>query len=339
MEKSIHKTSNKKKIDMKTNTKIKLMERSVTVSRKLRHAVVVAAFPLAAVVLSVCAQGAATLPYTAQEVLRFHQSSFAVATDLHVKFWQKEDDINITSWDVTGTSGGLPMPDSEKRGEQPGEHHSMTENFGQPPQRPGPNPDNGQHAVDLDWNTLSVPYCTWVDIGFKWTLTEKNRKYHEIQWTNGGAPVKLTSGNGWEVDDPVWFAESQWLHRVHILNTDDPNDPSAMPLYVSDLRFWGLDNYDYLTKEDLENWILWTDAPMTTFTLLPGTEYVFDVVTGFGWNGHILGQYNALDATGGAVLVGETFDHPNPVPEPSQLLHCAAIVAFGILIRHRTKRP
>lgn len=30
---------------------------------------------------------------------------------------------------------------------------------------------------------------------------------------------------------------------------------------------------------------------------------------------------------------------PDAVPEPSQLVHCAAIVAFGILIRHRTKRP
>jgi len=74
-----------------------------------------------------------------QGQLELPQNAFDTANDLHFKVWQKEDDINVNGWRVE-VSGFAES--SSDRGEQPEPAHSRTDR--------SPNPDNGQHAVDVD---------------------------------------------------------------------------------------------------------------------------------------------------------------------------------------------
>jgi hypothetical protein len=270
--------------------------------------------------------------YTAKEVYKIHQKSFDVANDLHVKFWQKEDNINILSWTIGGTSGGLPMPDSVERGWQPEPYHSRLDNHPCCPNTD--DPDNGKHAVDLEWANISIPYCTTVDIKFEWVLSHFNTKHKKVEWTKTSEPpAKPVPMHGWDVDDPIDVGGGQWRHRIHIWNDDDPNDPNAMPFYVDDLKYWAIDSAAPLSYDDLETWNSWIDAPITSFTLQPGTEYFFDVFSDFGYTGHILGFFSGLEGPGGDMLISDTWDHPTPEPRSLLLL----LLGGSASLRRRTR--
>ena len=264
-----------------------------------------------------------------REVYRIHQRSFDVANDLHLKFWQREDNIDIVSWNVAGTSGGLPMPDSEAFGWQPEPYHSELKNH--PCCPPTDNPDNKKHAVDLDWSNLNIPHCTTVDIKFEWVLTHWNTKHKKVEWTKTAEPPdKPVPKHGWDVDDPVDLGGGEWLHRVHIWNDDDPNDPDAMPFYVNELKYWTIDSLDPPTWDELEGWSSWIDAPMTAFTLQPRTEYFFDVFSDFGNTGYVLGFFEGLDTPGGAMLISDTWAHPTPEPGTLFMLAVGGLALLGL---------
>lgn len=265
-----------------------------------------------------------------KEVYRIFQTSFDVANDLHLKFWQREDNIDIVSWNVAGTGGGLPMPDSQAFGWQPEPYSSELKNH--PCCKSTKNPDNKKHAVDLDWSNLNIPYNEKepVDIKFEWVLTHWNTKHKWYEWTKTGEPPdQPVPKHGWDVDDPVAVGGGQWLHRVHIWNDDDPNDPNAMPFYVDELKYWTIDSLDPPTWGELETWSLWIYAPMTTFTLQPRTEYFFDVFSDFGYTGYVLGFFEGLDTRGGGTLISDTWAHPTPEPATLSLVALGGLVLLG----------
>ncbi len=281
---------------------------------------------------------AGVVPYTAQEVFRVHQNKFDVAHDLTIKFWQKEDDVHIKSWDVLGTSGGLPAPSSKAPGEQPGDHHTKVEKLHGSP-KPGDNPDDGSHAVDLKWVGLNIPRCTTVDVEFRWTLTEYNTKRHVVTWSEdppGGAPAVAKAGPnmGWTVSDPVKVG-ADWVHTVTIANDDDPGDSSSASFLLNDLKYWVLPNNDYLDIGALQTWSSWS-VPFADMVLDPGQSYSFQVMS-VNANQRILGAFNALDPTSRDFLMSDTFDHTS-VPEPSSMLLCTIGCGGIALVWRRTRR-
>ena len=272
-------------------------------------------------VLSAAVGATVAYGYTAQEILDVHQGSWDTANDLHVKFWQKEDDIHVTGWTVGPCSSDNPgaifgQPTSQQLGDQPEPHHS--------------NGDDGTHAVDLDWDGISVPNCTTVSIPFAWTLTDKNTKRVEIFWTKDGVPKKHGAKNGWRVGNPVPIGGDQWTHYFEISNDDDPNDPNSQSLIIQTLRYGVVDGIAPLTFEQLGNFSDWIDAPQTTMTLAPGEAYSFNITTSFGDTGHILGLYEIVDQLRARQIeTREVFDHPTP--EPSALL----LLSVGVLLALR----
>jgi|GEM_PF-2848756 hypothetical protein len=271
--------------------------------------------------------GAMCATYTAQEVLKIHQNRFAVAHDLHVKFWQKEDNINVLSWNVLGTSGGLPMPTSAVRGLQPEPYHSRIDGWNHPTSA-----DNGLHAVDLAWYNLNIPYCRWVDIKFRWKLTEYNTKNKQIYWS-GSDEIKHAALFGWEVADGVWDG-TQWRYAVTLSNLDDASASDAMPLYVSDLKWWSLADGADLDADVLENWSDWNVLANPNMTLYAGASFSFNIYSTVEL-GRILCSMAALVSPGadletGGLLV-DVFDHT--VPEPATLF----LLTTGLFVIRRRK--
>jgi hypothetical protein len=262
--------------------------------------------------------------YSAKEIFDVHQGSFDVATDLHIKFWQKEDDIEVLDWRIGELFGGLPAPDNVGRGDQPEPWHSR-QNGGDT------GPDNGMHAVDIDWLSLQIPFCTTVGLEFEWDLTEKNTKRVEVLWTKDGEPPdKPVPNHGWSVGDPEDIGGGLWKHGVEICNDEDPDDPLAEDLHLTNIMYSYADHYNPLSADELRNWDPWFDAPITDIVLAPGQCMMFDVITDFGDFGHILGSYQVIDTLGPLggrqVQVFEVFDHPTP-PLPSTGLSLLVVAA------------
>ncbi len=271
--------------------------------------------------------------YSAKEVFEVHQGSWDVANDLHIKFWQKEDYIQVLDWEV-GDLGGLPQPTNLQRGDQPEPYHSRT-NGG------NTGPDNGTHAVDLDWDNLDIPFCTNVWLEFTWWLTEKNTKRVQVNWTQDGVPGDNDPANhGWDVGPPVPQGGGLYAHTVHICNDDDPNDPLAKDLILRNVKYSVVHGLYELSADDLWGWSDWLAAPTSDIVLHPSECMSFDVITDVGWDGHILGSYEVWypdgggvgdlgvsQVTSGQIQVYEVFDHPT-VPEPTSLL----LVFCGVLL-------
>lgn len=290
--------------------------------------------------------------YSAKEIIKIHQRSYATATDLHVKVWQKEDYIHITDWGVGAvTGGGIGQPVATP-GNQPEPYHSTID----PPGHPGSVPDDGTHAIDLNWNNISVPYCTWITIPFKWKLTEQNMKWVDVAWTKAADPEKprkkAAAKNGWQVSPPVsgggGGGGQTWVHHVTIANMDVPNhplEPEPMDLYLRNIAFGTLEGLAPIDDDTLANWTDWTPAPVTSIVLHPGESLEYDVVTPWR-DGHILTRYEVYDPTAGSSAGGaytqeasdgilwETGDHPTP--EPSSLLALGA--GFLGLLGYRVRR-
>jgi len=289
--------------------------------------------------------------YSAKEIIRIHQRSYATATDLHVKVWQKEDNIHITDWGVgTVTGGGIGQPVATP-GDQPEPYHSRKD----PTDGPGIVTDDGTHAIDLNWTNISVPGCTWIAIPFKWTLTEQNMKWLDVAWTNAGDPdkprKKAAAKNGWQVSPPVsGGGGGTWVHHVTIANMDVPNDPlepEPMDLYLRNIAFGTLEGLAPIDDDTLANWMDWTAAPVPSIVLHPGESLEYDVVTPWR-DGHILTCYEVYDPTAGPSaapngymqqttdgILWETGDHPTPEPSCFVALTAGLFGLLGCRLRRR----
>ncbi len=273
------------------------------------------------------AQATVVEPYTIQEVLKLRQNKFPVAGDLKLKFWQKEDDVEVVDWEVQGTSGGLPMPDSQNRGSQPGKYNTTVNKLHS---SSSPDADNGNHAVDLAWDDLDLAEGSEVDIKFKWTLTEYNVKHKAWEWSKkedhtviekGGAKVGVTVDDPKPEPDPVPGDKKQWIHTVNILNLDSWDEIDPMSILIHDLKYWAMPDNTPLDIAVLANWSTWSD-PFPDILLSPGDSFTFDVITP-NRNSRILGDYSGFDpavspqAQADEWLLQDTWDHTAPIPEPS----------------------
>jgi hypothetical protein len=166
--------------------------------------------------------------------LTLHQHGFEKdgATDLHFKVWQKEDNIEIRGWEITISH----FTDSaSKRGDQPDSapqspHATLVNIPGVPPTT---NPDNGQHAVDVEAKFRDpvgqVPYCTFIKIKVTLWLTSYNTiRMADCLWTSNGATQPATEDFGWEIGFPSKVASSPGKYQHTLKITNDGSTPFAL---------------------------------------------------------------------------------------------------------------
>jgi hypothetical protein len=235
-----------------------------------------------------------------RETKRIHQNKYDdFATDLHIKLWQKEDNINVNGWDVE-ISGFTSS--SSQRGDQPEPEHSKLDNLGGLPRTN--DPDNGQHAVDVAAGGTSIPKCTWVTIKAKFWLTAWNAKHINWSWTREGQPEKKGGPNhGWEFDWPKPDPQSmsQYLHLFTITNDDTTDYLNVTGLAFNATMNW----YDDLTQ-------IAFPSPYPDFALAPGQSWSTNITTSSPmYGGHIYFKYAEQ---GSGIYSEEWADHP--VTEP-----------------------
>ncbi|MCP4582878.1 MAG: hypothetical protein GY839_14810 [candidate division Zixibacteria bacterium] len=157
------------------------------------------------------------------ETFRIHQDEYdSGATDLHFKIWQKEDNIEINGWKVEVKVGEAPAFDNVNghRGEQPEPAHSDVNNIGGT--APTDNPDNGKHAVDVDCNGGTIPFCTWVEIDATIWLTSWNTKrLADIEWTNTALQNIAVPAHGWTIGFPIDIGGGAYEHTFTFTNDSD----------------------------------------------------------------------------------------------------------------------
>lgn len=250
--------------------------------------------------------GGARTGVLVRETWKIHQNKYDVATDLHFKLWQKEDNINVNGWDAEISHF---TDSSSQRGNQPEPAHSTLKNMGGLPTTN--DPDNGQHAVDVTASGANIPKSTWVTVKAKFWLTAWNTKRIEASWTKEAEPEKkAVPKHGWGVDWPKPDPENpgQYLHLFKITN-DDATDY----LNVSGLAFDATMNW----HEDLTQIVF--PSPYPDFSLAPGQSWSTNIATsGPLTGGHIYFKYSI---TGSEIISEDWVDHPvtevPPTPPPT----------------------
>jgi len=244
--------------------------------------------------------GGARTGVQVRETWKIHQNKYDdFATDLHIKLWQKEDNIQVNGWDVEISSF---TGSSSQRGNQPEPAHSTLENLGGLPRTN--DPDNGQHAVDVTASGANIPKCTWVTVKATFWLTNWNTKRMEASWTKEAEPEKkAVPKHGWGLDWPKPDPQNpgQYLHLFSITN-DDTTDY----LNVTGLAFTATMNwYENLTQ-------IIFPSPYPDFALAPGQSWSTNINTvGPLYGGHIYFKYSLQ---GSAIYSEDWVDHP--VTEP-----------------------
>jgi hypothetical protein len=222
------------------------------------------------------------------------------AHDLHFKLWQQEDNVEVNGWDAIISDFDYAI---SIRGNQPEPAHSQLKNLGGIP--PTNNPDNGQHAVDVDASfsttVQAVPYNTEVKVVSTFWLTHYNTKHIESTWTRrDDTPQKAVPNNGWEVNWPVENPSNpgQYLHTIKII-IDDLTESvtiTGFTYLASTVRYADLS-------------IIAFPAPIPDFDLAPQQSWSLNAPTlGTFVGGHIYFKYGIR--WNGVKVFEDIVDHP-----------------------------
>jgi hypothetical protein len=246
------------------------------------------------------------------------------ANDLHIKLWQKEDNVEVNGWTVTvinpTSQPGLSKPAiSSQRGDQPAPAHSEVNNLGGIP--PTDEPDNGQHAVDvtIDWDTETVDENAEVTVESEFVLTDWNTKRIVSNWTRtAAADEQAVPDHGWSVD---WHrhAEGGYLHTITIYN----DDVSAL----------SVTNFEYLVDADFIADLSTINFGSGTFvgnlTIGAGGSQEIQVVTPLTSVGaHLYFKFQI--EVGESVVFTDIVDHPI-VPRPASSSVVPAASTWGVV--------
>ena len=112
---------------------------------------------------------------------KIHQNEHDLSTGLRLKAWQKEDNIDILTWDVTVT-GATVASMTTTRGDQPEPSHSRRETT----DGSGGDADNGRHAVDIEihFTPPGVPRCNEISVDIVFCLTDWDTiRLSDVEWT------------------------------------------------------------------------------------------------------------------------------------------------------------
>jgi hypothetical protein len=219
-----------------------------------------------------------------RETFEIHQDRFPIANNLHFKVWQKEDWIEINGWhiNISHFSDSLSA-----RGNQP----------------PGYEPDNGQHAVDVDvWGT-DVPFCNWVEIEVIFWLTHWNTiRKHGVEWSLNLQRIEAIPAYAWEVDYPVLnsMKSGGYIHKLTFTN-DDLDDS----FIITELSY--LTTMDYY--KDLKQIDFSSCPKVAAFNLNPGDSHTIIINTSAPYyDGHIYFNYK-MKSKDKIVVDNATADH------------------------------
>lgn len=244
----------------------------------------------------------------------------ATKTDVHVKSWQKEDNIEIVSstCTITATGGATVGPLTCNPGDQPEPAHSQVQNLGRPRTT---NADNGTHAVDCEATTgTSVAPGQCVKLRCEFILTKWNTiHWADPVWTpfSGEATAAVTAGpnDGFEITDPIPDGGGNYRHRLTIFNDD--NNGTSESFKLAGLKFGSLSSFfDIDTVSELEAYSGF-GSPLADVTLAPGQSFSTDVITtGPLLAGGVAVSYSIVDPNTlevlGDSLIGHEVDDETP---------------------------
>jgi len=240
-------------------------------------------FPLDMVLADTSTSGGTNTGVRVRETWKLHQDKYTLATDLHFKLWQKEDNINVNGWEVN-ISGFASS--SSQRGDQPEPYHS--------------DGDNGQHAVDVNASGgAGIPNCNWVTVKATFWLTSWNTKrLADVKWTDDGAEEKAMPDHGWSIDYPKSVpCTEQFLHMFTITNDDTTDELNVTGLAFLATMTW----FDDITQIEFS-------GSYPNFTLAPGQNWSTNITTtGPLYEGHIYFKYSL---NGSGIYSKDWVDHP-----------------------------
>ncbi len=259
---------------------------------------------------------AADSPYTQREIVTYQNTTGITATDFHIKFWQKEDSIEVVGWAITGEVP--PLTDCVGvRGDQPDESLPGIGN-------PHANGDNGMHAVDVTCDNFIIPDGGSLTFYFEWTLTAFNTKReYGIEWTHEGQdPSDAGPDHGWAICDPAADPNKpgEYGHELWLWN-DDP----VHTLTVGELKI-GSDP-SLLSFVALDSFNTWDWVAPAPFDLSPGGARAVTInTTGDNVGGSIVALYTVKD--GPDVIIQDKLAHEVP-PAGSSGVPCGFPAKVG----------
>lgn len=155
---------------------------------------------------------------------RIYQNTPVYVTDLHLKVWQKEDDVEIVCWRLNVVDADVAWVDT-RRGDQPEPSHSERETL----DGSAGDPDNGMHAVDVDiyFNPPGIAPDGWVTVDVEIDLTQWNtQRLADVVWTLEGPGKQFgetaVPDHGWALSpprvDPGY--PGSWCHTFSFCNDE-----------------------------------------------------------------------------------------------------------------------
>jgi hypothetical protein len=267
-----------------------------------------------------------------KEKFRIKQTKYDdFATDLHFKLWQKEDNIDINGWNVN-ISGFNNS--SSQRGNQPGSANTTVANHPGVPETTS-DPDNGQHAVDVNADNGIINKGDWVIIEAEFDLTHKNTKrIADVEWTKDNNRIKAVADMGVSTEDPVALIgePGYFWHTLFIFN-DDLTDH----FWLTDLKFLA----DYVDYFDLDT-VPFQLSSTPDVLLAPGEFFTKNIKTKDPmWGGSIYAEFNmALDNNGtpGEIVAIDTYQHVIKATAPKSIYIFLASILLMLLLRREYKK-
>lgn len=253
------------------------------------------AFAVVATVLAVATTAFADRTVTCREKPR--QDKFPSATDLHLKVWQKEDNIDIKSWSVVVGGADIDRIQSA-RGSQPPPYDAI---------------DNGMHAVDIDidFTPPGVDRFDTITVDIQLLLTSWNtQRIADLEWTFAEEEAKIAPNHGWALSPPLLDPQypGEWVHLFEICNDD-----TLEPLVLKNLQV--AIKEQEANMDDLETFTYWDATLIDTagLLLLPGECVEFAVPGPPGSpadSQHVWGHYEVWGAARqDSIPVDSWFDH------------------------------
>ncbi len=247
-----------------------------------------------------------------KEKFKIHQNKLDLATDLHFRVWQKEDNIDVNGWVVTVT--GFENVDGN-RDAQPDPAHNRLDNISGVPATS--NPDNGKHAVKIDCKGGSIPRCNWVEIEASLWLTSWNTKcLADVEWTNSLLQNLGVVSHGWTIGFPRDEGGGEFTHNFTLTN-----DSAVDTIIITGLGLWA--TFDAYAELDSAAQLI--PILVESAVLLPGEVLDIPVLTsGDMHGGFIYGKFDIDDGASLASYFTDLFQHP--IVPPLMLPGCPYVI-------------